>query len=82
MGMGAFFHFAKLLNDDRIRDLAYLQYRNVTLGGPLGVAGKQPPLWDAEPGLCVDRVRHVAGRAYLTPRPKNLTGIVPAAVRA
>lgn len=50
MGMGAYFHYAKLLKDDRLRDLAYLQYRNITLGGPLGAAGAQPPLWDA-PGL-------------------------------
>ena len=50
MGLGTYFHYAKLLNDDRIRDLAYLQYSNITFGGPKGASGGQPPLWDA-PGL-------------------------------
>jgi len=51
MGLGSFFAFSKLLGTSRFRDEAFYQYLNVTLGGPNGTAGKQPPLWDPVPGL-------------------------------
>lgn len=52
MGLGAFFEYAALTGDERIAQLAFTEYTQLTHGGPNSTSrNPQPGLWDAANSL-------------------------------